>query len=256
MPAQGFLQGCLFSFSTNCEGGAQPNQVGERETFGNFQKLVEDNGGKISRTIHKRVKYLIASEGSVSKRTQRVRKAVKHKIPILKPGFLQEYVSSGKLPNLTPYLYETSDIQKVEEKKKEKNTQEKKQTDTVSTQILDLEKVWTDCYCACHDDDKPYCEWCTEGHPDLAPWPLVNSEDIVLSGPGSVPIPLHDSQNFKTSFQNEILEDNVNENKQKRKRNDVREVQRKWRTIPILSTRHISLKAHRMRLVFPCCNDF
>ena len=39
--------------------------------------------------------------------------------------------------------------------------------------LLDIEVKWTDCYCACHDDDKPYCVWCTEGHPQLAPWPLV-----------------------------------------------------------------------------------
>ena len=73
----------------------------------NFKKMVKMVGqvGAIhSNTVHKRVAYVVSTEDAYKGKTQRVRKAAKYKIPVVKLEWLQECIGSKKMLDFHPFV--------------------------------------------------------------------------------------------------------------------------------------------------------
>jgi hypothetical protein len=91
------LAGRVFALSV---GG---DSVGQHDELAATIRL---HGGQVSRTVHKKVDYVLASEQAVARNTQTVRKAThKFGIPLLRPAFVHACVQAGTLCGLQPHLH-------------------------------------------------------------------------------------------------------------------------------------------------------
>lgn len=91
------LAGRVFALSVGGDG------VSQRE----LTETIKRHAGVVSRTIHRKVQYLLASEQAVSRNTQAVRKAnIKFGgIPLLRASFVDACVREGGLADLRPHLH-------------------------------------------------------------------------------------------------------------------------------------------------------
>ena len=66
------------------------------EHQGQLQKIIEQNGGVVSRSVHRRVDLLVATDAAIKRDTQAVRKARnKFSIPLVLPSFVHTSVADG-----------------------------------------------------------------------------------------------------------------------------------------------------------------
>ena len=73
----------------------------------NFKKMVgmvEKVGAIHSNTVHKRVSYVISTDDAYRGKTQRIRKAAKYKIPVIKLEWLRECIESKKMLDFHPFV--------------------------------------------------------------------------------------------------------------------------------------------------------
>lgn len=162
-----------------------------------YKKMTEALGGKVSGTMHKKVDFLFASDFAVSGATQKVRKAVKLCVPMLRMDFLI-YCFDHKRPpvNQTEFIIQDSRVANktlanTEEgaaaaadssgtQKKTKKDKKKKKKRSASEADLDedadsaapykyavpsfISNIIVECGCICHDQGKDSCEWCVAAH--------------------------------------------------------------------------------------------
>lgn len=164
-------------------------------SFNKMKKAVTDAGGIVCPSVHKKVNYLLATEYAFASRTQKVRKAIKLKVCIVRPGFLDACIAAGRKADHKPFAFDVSAAATADNeggrKKNGSGSLPGGSLDPIvpgvltGKDILDLEIVIPmDCYCVCHDSGLPYCDWCTEGHPELAPWPLCDTGAGDVEGGG------------------------------------------------------------------------
>ena len=91
------LTDCVFALSVGGDGANQ------RE----LTDTIKRHGGSVSRTVHRKVQYLLASEQAVHRNTQAVRKAnIKFGgIPLLRASFVEACVREGGLVDPRPHLH-------------------------------------------------------------------------------------------------------------------------------------------------------
>ena len=91
------LTDCVFALSVGGDGANQ------RE----LTDTIKRHGGSVSRTVHRKVQYLLASEQAVHRNTQAVRKAnIKFGgIPLLRASFVEACVREGGLVDPSPHLH-------------------------------------------------------------------------------------------------------------------------------------------------------
>lgn len=119
-------------------------------------------GGTYCATVHKNCAFLFATQGAVGRKTQRVRRAIKCKVPIVNLEYLSACESTGLRP-------ETADFElSVEIVEMTSGANEKSATQRPD---IDSNAYWAGsthydggCSCACHDDGKASCEWCEAQH--------------------------------------------------------------------------------------------
>ena len=91
------LAGRVFALSVGGDGASQKE----------LTETVRRHGGVVSRTVHKKVQYLLASEQAVRRNTQAVRKAsLKFGIPIVRQSFVESCVREGGLVDSAPHLHQ------------------------------------------------------------------------------------------------------------------------------------------------------
>ena len=147
--------------------------------------LLRELGAKHSRNVHKKVKYLIASEAAVKRNTQNVRKAAKRGIPIILPTFLVACKSRKCHVDAAPYLLtqkkeskhkalaplpgggEMVVMNEADSEKEKKDVAEAERELGCSVLMEHAETFDFGCCCSCHDSDcwldgkKPTdCDWC------------------------------------------------------------------------------------------------
>ena len=72
--------------------------------FKRMQNMVEKVGATLSNTVHKRVGFVVSTKDAFKGKTQRIRKAIKYKIPIVEVTWLQECISAKKMIDFHPYV--------------------------------------------------------------------------------------------------------------------------------------------------------
>eukprot|EP00037_Helgoeca_nana_P009087 m.80035 g.80035 ORF g.80035 m.80035 type:complete len:230 (+) comp19339_c0_seq1:171-860(+) len=140
-----------------------------------LQQRVIALGATYSPTVHRRLDVLVASSEAVRMQTQRVRKAMKFRVPIVKLGWVLSCEAAGAW--VDPLLFSWPPPvprQPREPTPSDPAPSGKRSLESSATQssaISATSKIeWTACYCVCHDDEDAaaFCDWCTEGHPQEA----------------------------------------------------------------------------------------
>jgi hypothetical protein len=126
-------------------------------SYKTIQKLCIELGAKVTGQAHKRVSALLCTVTSLENATQRVRKAVKHDIPLIDVAWLYECQKQQKrIPLEGDYVLDKS---LVSEKKKEGGCNPDYEEVP--------EKGWSEpvefgCCCVCHENMDPECPWCAD----------------------------------------------------------------------------------------------
>lgn len=162
---------------------------GEKETgqancgvsYNNLKNMIEEMGGKVSATVHKNVNFLIASENAVLSATQRVRKAFKFRIPVLRIEYIQDlYNEKAHTNDILQYVC-TNVEQYIDSYEKEKNKSKSEikdwgqcAEDTIPQSFNGTSEKYevpsstpiqvSGCSCICHDRGEVSCSWCADSH--------------------------------------------------------------------------------------------
>lgn len=222
------LKNVLFSITVNqgTDQKATATAVDQKEeedqiSYNDLKRMIEEMGGKVCATVHKKVDYLIASSCAVESATQRVRKADKFKVPVLKMQYIRDVYTKVIQPDaVQTYVYASGDIHKgiqayqetsaavadctpasTSAKNSEKNTtdedkkkKKRKLDDTDPSPSVSSYKTPSfvssevfECSCICHDRGETSCSWCVTAHTsaDAGATAVVDtsdkSEDIVVN---------------------------------------------------------------------------
>ena len=73
-------------------------------------KRLASVGSSMSNIVHVRVDYLIATQDAWQKSTQRVRKAAKLHIPVVKEDFVYACLADKATVPMEPYLFASNDL--------------------------------------------------------------------------------------------------------------------------------------------------
>lgn len=176
------LGGKLFCISVN-NGSANEEKPGAdlsndatKASYNDVKQIVEQLGGKISPTVHKRVDFMVATDSAVTTATQRIRKAHKFGIPVLRMEYIEFCTQHKKLPSdITPYVY--NNIEEMVEKYKEavatatalgkrKTCDTRTDTPNSDSHIPNISRddLVFECSCICHDRGEVSCSWCVDAH--------------------------------------------------------------------------------------------
>lgn len=125
-------------------------------SYKTIQSLCIELGAKVTGQAHKRVSALICTVTSLQNATQRVRKAIKHDIPLLDVAWLHECQKKEARIAFDEYLL---DKKLVSDKKKESGSNPDYEEVP--------EKGWSEpvafgCSCVCHENLDPDCPWCAD----------------------------------------------------------------------------------------------
>mmetsp|Transcript_13390 Transcript_13390/g.15531 ORF Transcript_13390/g.15531 Transcript_13390/m.15531 type:complete len:149 (-) Transcript_13390:1003-1449(-) len=135
-------------------------------------KIIKENGGEISSTVHRKVFALITTLGAVQRCTQRVRKACKLDIPVVDVSFLTESVQKETFLDLNNFYLDLTNVKReLERREKAKDDhsdaagkEETETTSDVSITSKHVRKIHLGCCCSCHDSEKASCSWCEKDH--------------------------------------------------------------------------------------------
>jgi hypothetical protein len=157
-------------------------------SYNSVKSMIEELGGKICNTVHKKVDFIISSDIAVKNATQKIRKAYKFDIPVLKIDYIEYCYKNKSVPKeISRYVYpDITDI--VEEhrrnaesiadsqpdnerraKKRKRKARDISDNDIATTTTykpprLCAENITFECSCICHDQGKKSCDWCIGSH--------------------------------------------------------------------------------------------
>jgi hypothetical protein len=169
---------------------AVPGDAEDSASYNDVKREILALGGKISSTVHKNVDFLIASDSAVEQCTQRVRKADKYDILVLKVEYVEHCRSNKKDTNTAPFEYSNiSAVVKNYEKhakakavgvpasEEEKKPASKKKKRTASEAFTIEHTMACECSCTCHDHGESSCHYCVNAHAVVPPTTEGNGDD-------------------------------------------------------------------------------
>lgn len=123
-------------------------------------------GASVTGQLHRRVSYLICNETAVNNVTQRVRKAVKKKVPLVDVAWIRKCQENQELVDLDPYRLDDLAIEVVESRRKEVTDVFEEEGEVGGDEVLP-DKGWTEpvsygCCCVCHENGDVNCPWCPD----------------------------------------------------------------------------------------------
>jgi hypothetical protein len=132
-------------------------------SYKSISKLCVELGAKVAAQVHKKVSALICTTTSLQNATQRVRKAVKHDIPLVDVTWLYECqkdkTDTGLQVSFQDYLLDKSLVREIP----------KQGGGGMNPDYEEIpDKGWTEaedlgCCCVCHENGSgDVCPWCTD----------------------------------------------------------------------------------------------
>ena len=151
------LNGMTVAVSSASQGAGDGNSsAGAR--YKQIVQLCKDAGATVTAQVHKKVRYVIATEAATDNSTQRVRKAWKKGIPVVTVAWIRQCIKEKKLVDVDAFL--------LQEKEVEVSLSTKKVTSRSNKPVDDLETIARTvdlgCCCACHEADAVDCPWCAD----------------------------------------------------------------------------------------------
>lgn len=190
------LKGRLFCVTVNSSSReGEPSSGADAVSYNDMKRMIEELGGKISSTVHKKVDFLVASENAVASATQRIRKAEKYSVPVVRMGMIDHcYVNKSMPTDLSKFVF--ANISELIAKYKENtrasgsgggvaasvsvddagditgSSRKKRKAEAVASGGSGVSyepfefksSAVFECACICHDHGEPSCSWCHAAH--------------------------------------------------------------------------------------------
>jgi hypothetical protein len=162
------LKGVKLSVSTlkdgsNTKSGDEATTAAEGPSgYQEVCQICKDLGAQVTNQVSKRIQLLLCTKSAVGKSTQRVRKALKRKIPIVDVAWLESCRLEGVSVDKGPFLLD-------EQAKESLAVRDKNVDDVVEQAEVDPDAGWTEgvsfgCSCVCHENGvEKDCPWCSKG---------------------------------------------------------------------------------------------
>lgn len=157
------LKGMIVAVSTlDVKGKSHANS---QTSYKAVAELCQQLGASVTGQLHRRVSCLVCNETAVSNATQRVRKAVKKKVPIVDVAWLTKCQEKDERVNLEPYRLDDLAVQVLESRINEV-AEDQELVDAVPVEELPS-SAWSvpkplGCCCVCHENGDENCPWCTD----------------------------------------------------------------------------------------------
>lgn len=146
-------------------------------SYNELRRMITALGGRLSPTVHKNVSFLIASDTAVANATQRVRKAFKYGVPVLRKEYI-ELCYSGAVASEDTASFQFAGIEtaikRYEVHSSEKNSARdgcgacKKRRAEGPPPLSYMDNLKRDqvfeCSCICHDRGEDGCSYCFAAH--------------------------------------------------------------------------------------------
>ena len=143
-----------------------------------YKRIIDkcrEHGATVTRQVHRRVHALIVSDAAVQNASQRVRKAIKLRIPIVDVGWIEACADGGGRVEWTEYLRDDEAREAAAQAKEAANVAAPGisdhdgcdvKFDDIGEDDASATSGWTDaveldCCCVCHENGDLECPWCT-----------------------------------------------------------------------------------------------
>lgn len=159
------LKGMVISVST-LKDNSEKSLDSTSSSYNDVCQSCRNLGADVINLVCKRVTILVCTEAAVKQATQRVRKAIKRKKPLVSVVWVEEVRTQGRLIDFEQYRLD---------KQAEKSIQNRhdrldgdKLRDSFNEVIPSDDAGWTEpkglgCCCLCHENGTTKeCEWCTD----------------------------------------------------------------------------------------------
>ena len=162
-PNDRIFNGRCFAVSLNQRADVEDASA-SRQTV---EALVSKHGGKVVNTVNKRVFCLLASDLAVESCTQRVRKAVKRGVAVVRPAFVHACIKKARLLPLSAFSVAQEEIEESLRKlelMKSRKTDKVHEREDAQRESSYIRKIHIQCACSCHDDELDSCSFCVAHH--------------------------------------------------------------------------------------------
>jgi hypothetical protein len=141
---------------------AEADETLDSSTYNALVELCQLAGTRTTSQVHRRVQVVVASPAAVHRQSQRVRKAWKLSIPVVRPSWVHRCLELKQKVDWTDYLYPmlSGKLSRDEPGRKEGSLKSvvPKPSSSVVAQAVDL-----GCCCFCHESDSnDECPWCVD----------------------------------------------------------------------------------------------
>lgn len=138
------------------------DEVLASSTYNALVELCQRAGARTTSQVHKRVQVVVASSAAVHQQTQRVRKAWKLSIPVVKPSWVHRCLQLRHKVDWTDFLYPmgSTKLSRNEAGRSEGSSTSvvPKPSSSDVRRVVDL-----GCCCFCHESDSnDECPWCVD----------------------------------------------------------------------------------------------
>jgi hypothetical protein len=179
---------CVTVNSSSREG--ETSSASDAVSYNDMKRMIEELGGKISSTVHKKVDFLVASENAVASATQRIRKAEKYSVPVVRMGMIDHcYINKSMPTDMSKFVF--ANISELKENTRASgggaaaasvsvddagditgSSRKKRKAETVASggngvsyEPFEFKSSAVfECACICHDHGEPSCSWCQAAH--------------------------------------------------------------------------------------------
>jgi hypothetical protein len=156
--------------SPEIESGSSESKRQDQWSLSSYQEVCKkcrDLGATVSELVSKRVMALVCSREAANQATQRVRKSIKRRIPILSVEWIVACHQQGKLVNMESYRLDSEAVKAINRRQNERqkqstgtldNDDRTEPFDSPLTKVIEL-----GCCCICHEQGTTAnCPWCKE----------------------------------------------------------------------------------------------
>jgi hypothetical protein len=161
----GPFQGMILAISTlDVKGRAHTDA---QSSYKAISDLCRTLGASVTGQLHSRVTCLICNRSAVQHATQRVRKALKKKVPLVDVAWVRQCHEEEKRIDHSHYCLDDLAIQVMESRT----------VDTADDAGVDVgeipESAWSEptslgCCCVCHENGDDKCPWCSQCDVNMA----------------------------------------------------------------------------------------
>jgi len=159
------LKGMVIAVSTLDVKGQ--SHTDSQSSYKAVAELVKDLGASVTGQLHRKVSCLVCNRTAVNNATQRVRKAVKKKVPLVDVEWIRQCRDQEELVAMDPHKLDDLACGLIASRAAQ-GSEGATVTDVTVVEATELPaSAWSEpaslgCCCVCHENGDDNCPWCTD----------------------------------------------------------------------------------------------